>query len=281
MELLPQYPLNKNNVSGYYLDPWYTQNGYSPHYALDLRYVDYKGEDVLACTKGEVIVNKYYADTGNMVIIANYLQDKTILTRYMHLEELSNLNVGDFVNQGDILGQMGSTGDTTGVHLHFEYWICPKDYNYSIFDKSKYAKDPVLNCYIYPHQLAINSLEYKLSDNALKVVGEPVERDEKKKQLSIKVNNLNCRQEPSSKSSSLGYIMPGIYNILDKNENEGYIWYKVNEDMWIAYQEDWVEILLVKENEFPDEPEEETPSRKDNWFTRFFKSIIDFFKNLF
>jgi murein DD-endopeptidase MepM/ murein hydrolase activator NlpD len=39
---------------------------------------------------------------------------------YAHLQELPNLSSGDKIAQGTIVGGMGSTGDSTASHLHFE-----------------------------------------------------------------------------------------------------------------------------------------------------------------
>lgn len=53
---------------------------------------------------------------GNYVIISH---DGTYSTVYAHLTS-AYVSVGDYVKQGDVIGSMGSTGHSTGAHLHFE-----------------------------------------------------------------------------------------------------------------------------------------------------------------
>lgn len=76
-----------------------------------------------------VVVNKVsYTGTealGNQVII----QDSTTgnYWRYCHMISPTPLNIGDSVNTSTIVGQMGATGNVTGIHLHLElsttsYW---------------------------------------------------------------------------------------------------------------------------------------------------------------
>lgn len=245
MELLPRYPLKKNSVSGYYLDPWYTSNGYPPHYAVDFRSVEYKGEPVYSSTPGKVIVNSYSSDAGYMVVLANFLSDKTIITRYLHLKEESKLKVGEEIEQGTLIGYMGSTGLATGVHLHFEYWVCPRNYTYKYADKEKYAKDPISHCYVYPDQEVYDSKEYELTKYAKRVVGVPTKRSEKVNQLRVKVLDLNCRENPGLDSKKLGYVHPGVYNILDTVKKDNYTWYSIGKNMWVAYNNEWIELLLI------------------------------------
>jgi LysM repeat protein len=77
------------------------------------------GSGIRAAAAGEVIVAKasgWNGGYGNYVVIrhANGVQ-----TLYSHLSSV-NVGVGAYVSQGAIIGGMGSTGRSTGVHLHFE-----------------------------------------------------------------------------------------------------------------------------------------------------------------
>ncbi len=46
-------------------------------------------------------------------------QDQQLYTIYAHMEEV-DVVVGQWVNTGAVIGKVGSTGNTTGPHLHFE-----------------------------------------------------------------------------------------------------------------------------------------------------------------
>ena len=64
--------------------------------------------------------------TGNTVVIEHGYGLKSI---YYHMSEL-DCKVGDMVKKGDIIGKVGSTGFSTGPHLHFSMavntvWINP------------------------------------------------------------------------------------------------------------------------------------------------------------
>ncbi len=90
-------------------------------------------------------------------------------------------------------------------------------------------------------------------------VGTPVERDLKKDQLEVLVDNLNARKIPSLQGEKIGYLKPGIYDYQEKIEADGYQWYQI-QDFYIAYQEGW-ENLYPKE-QFDQEEEEEVSSPK-------------------
>ncbi len=75
-----------------------------------------KGSAVRSIGAGIIVFSKKYKGYGNLVVV---LHSHGITTHYGHLAELS-VDVGDRVGQGALLGTIGSTGLTTGPHLHFE-----------------------------------------------------------------------------------------------------------------------------------------------------------------
>ena len=74
------------------------------------------GAPVRAFADGEVITSKFDPTAGNMVRLDH---GQGVHTRYLHLNSLSVV-AGQRVKKGDIIGTYGSTGQSTGPHLHFE-----------------------------------------------------------------------------------------------------------------------------------------------------------------
>lgn len=77
------------------------------------------GSNILASADGEVIVSKssgYNGGYGSYIVIKH---DNGTQTLYAHLSGVQ-VAVGQNVSQGQVIGNMGSTGKSTGTHLHFE-----------------------------------------------------------------------------------------------------------------------------------------------------------------
>lgn len=89
----------------------------APHKGVDFAIP--VGTPVLAVGDGEVIVSKRSGGAGNYVAIRHGRQ---YMTRYMHMKKLL-VKPGDKVKRGERIGLSGSTGRSTGPHLHFEIWI--------------------------------------------------------------------------------------------------------------------------------------------------------------
>ena len=79
---------------------------------------------------GEVYQVLYDETLGNQIIIKDSVTNN--YWRYCHMELPSPLSAGDIVNTNTVVGNMGDTGNVTGVHLHLEYSTSPI-WNYDNF----------------------------------------------------------------------------------------------------------------------------------------------------
>lgn len=75
------------------------------------------GTPVLATYSGRVTVADFLGGYGLTVVLRH--DDRTIETLYGHLSEIF-VRPGAVVEQGEVIGRVGSTGNSTGPHLHFE-----------------------------------------------------------------------------------------------------------------------------------------------------------------
>ena len=77
------------------------------------------GSDIIAAAGGTVIMAQYYGGYGNCVIIDH---GGGVSTLYAHMSSIGVKN-GQTVAAGQSIGKVGSTGNSTGPHLHFEVRI--------------------------------------------------------------------------------------------------------------------------------------------------------------
>ena len=89
--------------------------GSTNHKGIDIGGVGYTTE-IHAAKAGTVIVSQYSRSYGNYVVVSHGSGNTTL---YAHMSS-RKVSVGQYVNQGDVLGITGSTGNSTGPHLHFE-----------------------------------------------------------------------------------------------------------------------------------------------------------------
>lgn len=87
------------------------------HYGID--YANSLNTEIYSTATGKVIFSDFLPSTGNVILIDH---GQGIISQYMHLQS-SNVKVGDMVSQSTIIGYMGTTGYSTGVHLHFEILV--------------------------------------------------------------------------------------------------------------------------------------------------------------
>lgn len=85
------------------------------------------GTQIHACDDGVVIISTYGDGTGNYIVIDH---GDGIYSEYMHQSERI-AEVGDIVKGGDVIGLVGSTGDSTGPHLHIGVIESDTGFDYS------------------------------------------------------------------------------------------------------------------------------------------------------
>ena len=97
---------------GWRRDPIYGSSKF--HEGLD--FAAAIGTEVFATADGVVKVARYQSGYGNCVDIDH---GYNYVTRYAHLSEI-DVKEGDLVKRGQFIGKVGSTGKSTGPHLHYE-----------------------------------------------------------------------------------------------------------------------------------------------------------------
>ena len=89
--------------------------GSTNHKGTDIGRVGYNSS-IYAAKAGQVIISEYSSSYGNYVVVYHGPGNSTL---YAHMSS-RKVSVGQQVKQGDVLGITGSTGNSTGPHLHFE-----------------------------------------------------------------------------------------------------------------------------------------------------------------
>jgi len=117
MELL-QIPVVQGNVV--LTSDFRTRNRARPnHNGVDFGARPRGNPPILSFDSGNIITLQHnHPGAGHWIEV---LHDDGSVTTYMHLDAISaNLKLGSRVQRGQQIGTMGTTGDSTGIHLHFE-----------------------------------------------------------------------------------------------------------------------------------------------------------------
>ena len=89
------------------------------HSAIDIAGTGYNSP-VYAANNGTIIVKESHYSYGNYIVIDH---NNGYYTLYAHMNKfMDSVNVGDTVARGQQIGYVGSTGYSTGPHIHFELW---------------------------------------------------------------------------------------------------------------------------------------------------------------
>ena len=124
LHLIPSiWPVRGKITSGFGYRRHPVTGGSDFHQGLDID--NETGAPVSASAAGRVVFADWDGAYGNCVHI---LHNSHIITRYGHLSKIL-VRLGQKVERGDVLGLVGSTGRTTGSHLHYEVRVNNKPVN--------------------------------------------------------------------------------------------------------------------------------------------------------
>ena len=114
-----QAPVNFSRISSRYnlkRKIAFYGNKVRPHLGTD--YAAAVGTPILATANGKVIESSFTSANGNYVKIRH---NSTYTTQYLHMKK-QNVRKGQSVKQGDVIGWIGMTGNTSGPHVCNRFW---------------------------------------------------------------------------------------------------------------------------------------------------------------
>ena len=147
----PMLPLDNWVTSGKFLSTHLGMDGYGANYHI-------------SATDGVVTMAQNWGTAGYTIRV-RYDDPKkrfSIFTHYKHGKANTFLvKVGDKVKKGQKLQTIGTTGDSTGIHIHFDFVITPYKYDYqqSSADRKKYSKNPLNYVCIFENQTICRNIK--------------------------------------------------------------------------------------------------------------------------
>lgn len=170
-----------------------------------------------------------------------------------HDNDISDLYVGKVIKQGQHFYNMGTAGNATGKHVHIEIakgnkvgWYENNDGNWMITNSIDQTK-----AFFVPSDVKIVKNGGYTWKPLIEYLGTPVKRDLYVDQVEVKVDNLRARKEPNGEK--LGYINKGIYNVLETKQEADYKWFRVEANIWIAYNAEWENYFTATQKELTKE----------------------------
>lgn len=89
------------------------------HFGIDIGSGGSTSVPIVAAADGTVISSYRSTSYGNVVFVSHNIRGRVYTTVYAHMQN-RGVSEGQQVSKGQFLGYMGSTGYSTGIHLHFE-----------------------------------------------------------------------------------------------------------------------------------------------------------------
>lgn len=111
-----QWPTAGGEITSYFGGRANPFGGYGSDWHPGIDIANYYGAPVYAAASGYVQQAEWYGGYGRYILISH---DYGIKTAYGHMSSLA-VSAGSYVQKGEIIGYVGSSGYSTGPHLHFE-----------------------------------------------------------------------------------------------------------------------------------------------------------------
>ena len=110
-----KWPTESTRITSPYGD---TEGRSSPHKGIDIGALNrgVAGDAIYAAYDGDVVIATFSSSAGNYIMINH---GGGLYTRYLHASKLL-VSAGTHVTKGQKIALMGTTGDSDGVHLHFD-----------------------------------------------------------------------------------------------------------------------------------------------------------------
>lgn len=225
-------------------------------WAVDEAGINGNKSDLIASFTG--IIRKIYQNDANEVWLESVepveYPDGTVdfMTIMMcHDNDVSDLFVGKIIKQGEVFYTEGTKGNATGNHVHFECargkftgtgWHKNSAGYWSINNGKKVDECLFIDDSYNP----INTAGYNFK-KVVDRVGTPVARNENVEQVRVFDTTTTLRARKTPNGDILGYINPGIYNLLERKQDGNYEWFRVEDNLWFAFNQEWCECLEKKE----------------------------------
>ena len=150
---------------------------------------------------------------------------KEINVLHYHNTALPLFKVGDKVRPYEHFSYEGKYsepgGKATGNHQHIETRIWIDGVRTNIVPEQVFYLKKGFHVFIK------NSSKYKFTWMC-------DEQNPLKNQIKINIDNYNIRSSTSLGDNVIGYAEQGYYDVIDYKKDNGYLWYKLHDDIWIA-----------------------------------------------
>ena len=163
-------------------------NRVRPHKGTD--FAAKRGTPIMATANGTVIESAKRGGNGNYVKIRH---NATYTTQYLHMRKRKS-KVGDYVKQGDVIGWVGMTGNTSGPHVCYRFWKNGRQVD--PFKQKLPEAEPISDSlkvkyleFIKPIKEQLDAIEYPEIENEAEDVQEQDLKTELKENQLITLSN--------------------------------------------------------------------------------------------